>query len=246
MENTQNQCTRRDFMKTSAALSLGAMGLIGARAYAAGSDTLRIGLIGCGGRGRGAAMNILDAAPGVELYALADLFQEPLDSTFRQVSQKRPESSMATMGNKINVTRERCFVGFDAYQKLINCGIDIVLMATPPHFRPIHLQAAVQAGKHSFIEKPVAVDPVGVRSVIATSELARKKNLAIVAGTQRRHSNLYMEIIKRIHRGDIGRIVGGQTYYLIQTWNGNAAAGTGSTGSVVTTLLSNSSIVWIS
>ncbi|MHC4627190.1 MAG: Gfo/Idh/MocA family protein [Planctomycetota bacterium] len=215
MENNQNQCTRRDFMKTSAALSLGTMGMIGARAYAAGSDTLRIGLIGCGGRGRGAAMNILDAAPGLELYALADLFQEPLDSTFRQVSQTRPESPMAKMGNKTNVTLERCFVGFDAYQKLINCGVDIVLMATPPHFRPIHLQAAVQAGKHSFIEKPVAVDPVGVRSVIVTSELARKKNLAIVAGTQRRHSNLYLEIIKRIHRGDIGRIVGGQTYFLI-------------------------------
>ena len=165
MEKTQNQCSRRDFVKTSAALSLGTMGLIGARVYAAGSDALRVGLIGCGGRGRGAAANILDAAPRVELYALGDLFQEPLDAAFRQFSQARRESPMAIMGNTVNVTRQRCFVGFDAYQKLINCGVDIVLMATPPHFRPIHLQAAVQAGKHSFIEKPVAVDPVGVRSV---------------------------------------------------------------------------------
>ncbi|MHC4565927.1 MAG: Gfo/Idh/MocA family protein [Planctomycetota bacterium] len=202
-------------MKTSAALSLGTVGLIGSKAYAAGSETLRVGLIGCGGRGRGAAANILDAAPGLELYALGDLFQEPLDAAFRQFSRARPEGPMAEMGNKINVTRQRCFVGFDAYQKVIDCGVDVVLMATPPHFRPIHLQAAVQAGKHSFIEKPVAVDPVGVRSVIATSALAREKNLAIVAGTQRRHSNLYLEIIKRIHRGDIGRIVGGQTYFLI-------------------------------
>ncbi|MHC4165325.1 MAG: Gfo/Idh/MocA family protein [Planctomycetota bacterium] len=215
MENIQNQCSRRDFVKTSAALSLGTVGLIGSKAYAAGSETLRVGLIGCGGRGRGAAANILDAAPGLELYALGDLFQEPLDAAFRQFSRARPEGPMAEMGNKINVTRQRCFVGFDAYQKVIDCGVDVVLMATPPHFRPIHLQAAVQAGKHSFIEKPVAVDPVGVRSVIATSALAREKNLAIVAGTQRRHSNLYLEIIKRIHRGDIGRIVGGQTYFLI-------------------------------
>jgi len=215
MEENQNQCSRRDFVKTSAALSLGTMGLLGTRVCAAGSDTLRVGLIGCGGRGRGAAANILDAAPGVELYALGDLFQEPLDSAFRQFSQARPESPMAKMGNTINVTRERCFAGFDAYQKVIDCGVDVVLMATPPHFRPIHLQAAVQAGKHSFIEKPVAVDPVGVRSIIETSALARKRNLAIVAGTQRRHSSLYLEIIKRIHRGDIGRIVGGQTYFLI-------------------------------
>jgi len=214
MEN-HSQCSRRDFVKTSAALSLGTMGLIGARAYAAGSDTLRIGLIGCGGRGRGAAANILDAAPGVELYALGDLFPEPLDAAFRQFSRARPEGPMEKMGNKINVTRQRCFAGFDAYQKVIDCGVDVVLMATPPHFRPIHLRAAVQAGKHSFIEKPVAVDPVGVRSVIATSALAQKKNLAIVAGTQRRHSSLYLEIIKRIHRGDIGKVVGGQTYFLI-------------------------------
>jgi myo-inositol 2-dehydrogenase / D-chiro-inositol 1-dehydrogenase len=215
MESSQKQCSRRDFVKSSAALSLGSLGLMGAGAFAAGSDTLRVGLIGCGGRGRGAAVNILDATPGVELYALADLFPEPLDAAWGQLCRARPDSPMAKMGNKVNVTRERCFAGFDAYQKLIDCGVDVVLMATPPHFRPIHLQAAVQAGKHSFIEKPVAVDPVGVRSVITTSALAQKKNLAIVAGTQRRHSRLYLDIIKRIHRGDIGRIVGGQTYFLI-------------------------------
>ncbi len=215
MEKTQNQYSRRDFVKTSAALSLGTMGLMGARAYAAGSGTLRVGLVGCGGRGTGAATNILDAAPGVELYALGDLFPEPLDRAFRRLSQPRPDSPMAKMGNKSNLDRERCFVGFDAYQKVIDCGVDIVMMATPPHFRPIHLKAAVAAGKHCFIEKPVAVDPVGVRSVIATSEVAQGKNLAIVAGTQRRHSNPHLETIKRIHRGDIGEVLGGQFYYLI-------------------------------
>ena len=122
---------------------------------------------------------------------------------------------MAKMGNKSNLDRERCFVGFDAYQKVIDCGVDIVMMATPPHFRPIHLKAAVAAGKHCFIEKPVAVDPVGVRSVIETSEVAQGKNLAIVAGTQRRHNNPHLETIKRIHQGDIGEVLGGQFYYLI-------------------------------
>lgn len=209
------QWSRRDFVKSSAALSLGSMGVLAAQAHAAGSDTLRVGLIGCGGRGRGAAVNILDAAPGIELYALGDLFPEPLEAAYRQLSQDRPGSPMAKMGNKINLSRERCFVGFDAYQKVIDCGVDIVLDATPPHFRPIHLAAAVAANKHSFIEKPVAVDPVGVRSVMSTSKLAKQKNLAIVTGTQRRHSRLYLEMIKRIHRGDIGKIVGGQTYFLI-------------------------------
>jgi myo-inositol 2-dehydrogenase/D-chiro-inositol 1-dehydrogenase len=215
MDIHQNQCSRRDFVKTTAALSLGTMGLIGSKAHAAGSDTLRVGLIGCGGRGKGAAINILDAAPGIELYALGDLFPEPLESAFKVLPRSRPGSPMARMGNRINLSQARCFAGFDAYQKVIDCGVDIVLMATPPHFRPIHLEAAVRAGKHSFIEKPVAVDPVGVRSVIATSALAKKKNLSIVAGTQRRHSRSYQEIIKRIHRGDMGNIVGGQTYFLI-------------------------------
>jgi myo-inositol 2-dehydrogenase/D-chiro-inositol 1-dehydrogenase len=215
MDIHQNQCSRRDFVKTTAALSLGTMGLIGSKAHAAGSDTLRVGLIGCGGRGKGAAINILDAAPGIELYALGDLFPEPLESAFKVLPRSRPGSPMARMGNRINLSQARCFAGFDAYQKVIDCGVDIVLMATPPHFRPIHLEAAVRAGKHSFIEKPVAVDPVGVRSVIATSALAQEKNLSIVAGTQRRHSKSYQEIIKRIHRGDMGSIVGGQTYFLI-------------------------------
>lgn len=215
MKTSQETYTRRDFIRTSGALSLGTMGWLGAKAHAAGSDTLRVGLIGCGGRGRGAAVNILDAAPGIELVALGDLFPEPLEVAFKQLSQDRPDSPMAKMGNKARLSRERCFVGFDAYQKVIDCGVDVVLLATPPNFRPIHLAAAVKAGKHSFIEKPVAVDPVGVRSVIETSARAKQKGLAIVAGTQRRHSKLYLEMIKRIHRGDIGEIVGGQTYYLI-------------------------------
>lgn len=211
----KNKPTRREFVKASTAASLGAMSLLRANSYAAGSDALKVGLIGCGGRGRGAALNILDAAPGIELYALADLFPEPLERTFETLQSERSESPMAAFGNTVTVTRDRCFVGFEAYQELINSGVDVVLMATPPNFRPIHLAAAVEAGVHSFIEKPVAVDPVGVRRIIETSELAREKKLAIVAGTQRRHSKRYLEVIKRIHQGDIGEVVGGQTYFLI-------------------------------
>ena len=117
------------------------------------------------------------------------------------------------MGDKLNVTPERCFIGFDAFKKVIACDVNLIILATPPHFRPEHLAATIEAGKHVFMEKPVAVDPVGVRSVIATSELAKQKGLAIVAGTQRRHQAHYLELMKRIHNGDIGEIVGGQCYW---------------------------------
>lgn len=215
MTMARNKQSRREFVKTSTAASFGAMSLLRTKLYAEGTDTLRVGLIGCGGRGRGAALNILDAAPGIELYALGDLFREPLESTLERLQRERPGTPMADFGNTVKVTRDRCFVGFNAYQEVIDCGVDVVLMATPPNFRPIHLAAAVDAGVHSFIEKPVAVDPVGVRRIIETSELAEKKGLAIVAGTQRRHSKRYVEIIRRIHQGEIGDIVGGQTYFLI-------------------------------
>jgi predicted dehydrogenase len=215
MKTQLNRLSRREFVKTTTALSLGISGHLGLGIHAQGSDILKVGLIGCGGRGRGAARNILEAAPGIELHSLGDLFPEPLDAAFQQLTKEPLEGRASELGNQVKITRERCFVGFDAYQKVIDTGVDIVLMATPPNFRPIHLAAAVDASVHSFIEKPVAVDPVGVRDVIATSELAKEKNLSVVAGTQRRHSNLCLEMIKRIHRGDIGEISGGQTYFLI-------------------------------
>jgi len=215
MEKSGNKHSRREFVKTSAVATVGAASLLKGGVYAAGSDLLRVGLIGCGGRGRGAAANILEAASGIELYALGDLFPEPLDAAYRQFTQELSEGPGKEMGNRVRISRDRCFVGFDAYRGVIDSGVDVVLMATPPNFRPIHLEAAVQAGKHCFIEKPVAVDPVGVRKIIVVSAEAEKKGLSIVAGTQRHHSGRYQEIIKRIHQGDIGEIVGGQTYYLI-------------------------------
>jgi len=201
-----NSLSRRDFLKASATASLAAVlpRIPGARA--AGSDTIRIGLIGCGGRGTGAAINCLEAASGVEIVAMFDLFQDRIDSSLEKIREKFPA--------QVKVTPERMFTGFDGYKKLVGLPeINLVLMASPPGFRPMQLQAAIEAGKNVFMEKPVAVDPVGVRSVIASSALAEKKGLAIVAGTQRRHQARYLELMKRIHEGAIGELVGGQCYW---------------------------------
>lgn len=198
--------SRRDFLKSSAAVGMAAV-LAGGkeRLFAAGSDKLRVGLIGCGWRGTEAAENCVTAAPNVEVVAMGDLVPDQLDWSLAQLSRK--------VDDKVSVTEETSFVGFDAYKKVIACDVDIVILATPPHFRPIHLKAAVEAGKHVFMEKPVAVDPVGIRSIIASSELAQQQGLAIVAGTQRRHQAHYLEILKRIHNGDIGDIVSAQCYW---------------------------------
>ena len=202
-----NGISRRSFIKTSAAISLGAMSLMQKNVYAAGSDKIRVGVIGCGGRGTGAALDCVHSSENVEIVALADLFQDRVDSSLAALSMD--------VDDKVSVTRETCFAGFDAYQKLLQCDLDMVILAAPPHFRPIHLKAAIEAGKHVFMEKPVAVDPIGVRSVIASSQLATEKNLCIVAGTQRRHQEMYLEIMNRIKDGAIGDIVSAQCY-----WNG--------------------------
>jgi len=214
MNGRENEAmSRRDFIKSSAAVSA-ALGLAGARVFAAGSDKLRVGVIGCGGRGTGAAMDCVRSSDGVEIYAMGELFRDRLDGSL--------EALRKHVSQHVNISDERCFVGWDAYQRVIDSGVDVVILTTPPHFRPMHLKAAVEAGKHVFMEKPVAVDPVGVRSVIASSELAEKKGLAIVAGTQRRHQAHYIEIIKRIHAGAIGKILAASCY-----WNGGGWDGPG-------------------
>ena len=198
--------SRRDFIKTSAAVSLAAMVPGAARAFAGGSDKIRVGLLGCGGRGTGATIDCLESAEGVELMAMGDLFKDQLDNSLTKLKENVP-------ANKLKVTRRTSFVGWDAYKKVIASKVNLIIMAPPPHFRPLHLKAAIEAGKHVFMEKPVAVDPPGVRCIIATSELAEKKGLAIVAGTQRRHQLHYLDIMKRVHGGQIGEIVAGQCYW---------------------------------
>jgi len=172
------------------------------RLWAAGSDKIRIGVIGCGGRGTHDTTNFLNAAENVELVAMGDLFQEQLDRCRGQLTQK--------LGEKVKVTNDTCFTGWDAYKKVLARDLDVVILTTPPYFRPAHLRAALEAGKHVFTEKPVAVDPVGVRSVIKSAEIADEKGLTIVAGTQSRRMAHLIEGMKRIHNGDIGEIVGGQ------------------------------------
>ncbi len=187
-------------------------------AYAAGSDELKIGLVGCGGRGTGAAMQALTATEyPVKLWAMGDLFADQIEASHSMLSSgaegRYDRSSFPSLSKKMDVPGERRFTGFDSFQKVIDSGIDMVILATPPHFRPEHFEAAVKAGVHVFMEKPVAVDPVGIRRIMAAAKESKRKNLSVVAGTQRRHQNHYQEIIKRVQDGAIGDIVAGQCYW---------------------------------
>jgi predicted dehydrogenase len=198
---------RRDILRASTAATAG-FALI-PNAFAKGGDTIKVGLVGCGGRGTGAAENICEAAGttyNIKLHALADVFED------RVRNCKDAVKNNAHVKDKFDVSDERCFVGFDAYQKVIDC-CDLIMLATPPGFRPRHIEAVVKAGKHLFTEKPVAVDGTGIRIVLAAAEEAKAKKLGVVAGTQRRHEAGYIESMKRIHEGAIGDVVGGQVYW---------------------------------
>ncbi len=165
---------------------------------------LKAGLIGCGGRGTGAAVDFLSAGPNLQVVALADLFQDQLEACRRQLREQKG----------VEIADDHCFVGWDAYQKLLATDIDVVLQATPPHFRPQHFAAAVEARKHVFMEKPVAVDPVGVRSIMATAEKADAFGLCVVTGTQFRHQKSFIETYNRIQDGMIGDILAARGYSL--------------------------------
>jgi myo-inositol 2-dehydrogenase / D-chiro-inositol 1-dehydrogenase len=201
--------SRRAFVQSTAAAA--AAFAFPSGVFGFGVDTIRVGLVGCGGRGTGAARDCLRGAEGVELVAMGDLMPDRLEQSRAELTKAAAADS--ALAAKLKVTPERCFTGFDAYQKVLSAGVDLVILATPPGFRPQHLEAAVAAGKHIFAEKPVAIDAAGVRSVLATYERAREKNLAIGVGTQRRHQIEYLETIKRIHDGAIGDIRGGQVFW---------------------------------
>lgn len=200
----QQGITRREFLKASAGVAAMATLPVELFAHAQGRDTLRVGLIGCGGRGTGAAIDCIDAHPSVELYAMGDVFEDRLKASLQSLQEEKKE--------RVNVGN-RTFVGLDAYKGVISSGVDIVLLCTPPAFRPIHFREAIQAGKHVFMEKPVAVCPAGARLMFQMGELATQKRLSVVAGTQRRHEPNYIETIQRIHDGAIGKIVGGACYW---------------------------------
>jgi predicted dehydrogenase len=201
--NTQTNTltNRRDFLKTSALLgsALAAPSLLPGNLFGApNSDTLKVGLIGCGGRGSGAADQALTADKNVVLVAMGDAFEDRLQTSLKNLQAKH--------GDKVKVSPDKCFVGLDAYQKVIDSGVDVVLLATPPGFRPRHLQAAVAAGKHIFTEKPMATDALGVRAVLAAVEEAKQKNLSLVAGFCYRYNDGVKAIMEQIHNGAIGDI----------------------------------------
>jgi predicted dehydrogenase len=199
-DHTPSSTSRRDFLKTSAAVSAGLLSSV-PFVHAAGGETLKIGLIGCGGRGTGAAGQALRADPNVKLTAMGDMFSDRLQGSLGSLKRDK------VIADKIDVPPERCFTGVEAYKHVIASGVDVVLLATPPHFRPAHIKAAVEAGKHIFAEKPVAVDAPGVRSVLAATAEAKKKGLSIVSGLCWRYHNGMRETFKRIHDGAIGDIV---------------------------------------
>jgi predicted dehydrogenase len=190
--------TRRRFLQASA---VAAAAPFAAGVHAGGSDTLRIGLIGCGGRGTGAAINALQADRHVRIVALGDAFRDRLDGSLAAL---RREEAVA---QQVDVRPERCFTGFNAYQQVINSGVDVVLLCTPPHFRPLHLRAAIEARKHVFAEKPVAVDAPGVGAVLATCQEARRRNLSVVSGLCLRYSHGYRQTVRRLHDGAAGDVV---------------------------------------
>lgn len=198
---TTPSSSRRQFLKTSAVLGTLAAGevAVAQQAQVAGRDLLRIGLIGCGGRGTGAAAQALKADRNVKLVALGDAFADRLQTSLATLRRDQ------ALADKIDVPAERCFVGFDAYRRVIE-NVDVVLLCTPPHFRPAHIRAAVQANKHVFAEKPVAVDAPGVRSVLESCAEAQKRNLSIVSGLCLRYSNAYREMMRRLHEGAIGEL----------------------------------------
>jgi myo-inositol 2-dehydrogenase/D-chiro-inositol 1-dehydrogenase len=222
--NPTNKPSRRRFIGNTAAI--GALGAIGASQLiksctssaeknsapveepvllgtAPDGQPLKAGVVGCGGRGTGAALNFLDAGPNLSIVAAADVFQDRIDKFRSDLKEKKG----------VDIPDENCFTGFDAYKRLLETEVDYVILATPPYFRPEHFQACVEARKHIFMEKPVAVDPVGARSVMATSKQAEAAGLCVVTGTQRRHSWNYRNVLARVRSGMVGDIVATNVYW---------------------------------
>lgn len=232
----ENNLTRRSFLKTSAVA--GAVGVIGTGSagiftsctggdkkdvivplkepgtyyipelpdLAADGKELKAGVVGCGGRGSGAAMNFLNAANGVTIVALGDVFQDKVDKLANDLKKEK----------NIDIPADKRFVGLDAYKQVIDSDIDILIDCTPPFFRPEHFRYAVEKNKHSFLEKPICVDPAGYRTIVAAAKQAQAKKLSVVTGTQRHHQRGYVESFQQIMNGAIGEITGGIVY-----WNQN-------------------------
>jgi myo-inositol 2-dehydrogenase/D-chiro-inositol 1-dehydrogenase len=213
--------SRRNFLKTSA-IAGAAVAASGAGVFAAGNETIKVGLIGCGSRGTGAVRDILMAeqkingkSPKLEIVAVGDVFKSQAENAVKVFKSQSPKSKYFPFRDQIKVTPDTTFDGLNAYEKVLSAGTDLVILATPPGFRPIHLEAAIKAGKNIFCEKPVAVDATGARKVFGLVDEAKKKNIAIVAGTQRRHQKGYIETVQKLQDKAIGDIVATRC-----AWNG--------------------------
>ncbi len=214
--------TRREFVKASSALALGgaavATGLSTVRAgQALGDKEIKVALIGCGGRGNDAAVQALSTNGKVTLWAMADAFdkriEQSLDRISRTLEQRWGSDAIDKAAAAVQVPAERQFAGLDAYQQAIDSGVDVVIHATPPGFRPQHVEAAIKAGKHVFTEKPVAVDAPGIRKILAAGKMAEEKGLCVGVGLQRRHDPAYIETVKRLQDGAIGDILLTRVYW---------------------------------
>jgi len=199
--SASGRSSRRQFLKTSAAAASAAAlttGAIQRRVHAAGSDVIKIGIVGCGGRCPGAALNAMNVDPGVRLVAICDLFMDRVQASRKHLAARKPK--------QVAVDDDHCFADFDGYKKVID-SVDVVLIANAAKFHPLHMKAAIEAGKHVFVEKPHAIDPRGVKTVLAACELAKQKKLSVVSGLQSRFHAGYQQTVKRIHDGAIGDIV---------------------------------------
>jgi len=204
-----NDSSRRQFLKNTSAVAAGAA-ILGASArtvHAAGTDVIRFVVIGCGGRGTGAAQQIMETKGNVKLVAVHDAFDRNANGMLKSLGGRYKD--------KIDVPQDRVFSGLDGYKKAIDTDCDLVVIATPPGFKPQQFEYAVNKGRHIFMEKPVASDAPGVRRVLDSVEESKKKNLMVAIGLQRRHEPCYMETIKRIHDGAIGDVIAQRVY-----WNG--------------------------
>ncbi len=222
-----NDLSRRDFIKTASAGSLATLMATPANVFAGGSsERIRVGLIGAGGRGmRAGITDCAQADPTIELVAIGDLFEDHVKAAPAGI-QKAMEKRDLPFKSIYKVTPDKLFHGFDAYKRVIECDVDLIILATPPVFRPIHFKAAVEAGKHVFVEKPVAVDPVGIRDFMTTAELAKQKGLTVVAGTQMRRARHIMALVEQVRSGAIGEIVAGQSFRLggaLSNWRDDEA-----------------------
>src|SRR5260221_1233336 len=202
--------SRRDFVKKSALLASGAIAapfLSRTNFFSGADNTIKIALIGCGGRGTGAAVQALSTKQNVQLVAMADAFRDRLDGSHKNILDALEDKK-----GRVQVKEENKFTGFDAYKKAMALA-DVVILATPPGFRPIHFEEAVSQGKQIFMEKPVATDPAGIARALAAAEIAQTKQLNVVVGLQRRNQRSYRELIRRVHDGAIGAIVSAQAWW---------------------------------